>query len=63
MFVQDLQIDKNIAGIYKFIFPNGKIYIGKSINIYIKGLLYIKVIFLKKTLFYIELLESMGGIM
>lgn len=34
MFVQDLQIDKRVAGIYKFTFPNGKVYIGKSVNLY-----------------------------
>ena len=27
-------MDKEIAGIYKFTFPNNKVYIGKSINIY-----------------------------
>lgn len=34
MPVQGLQIDKGVAGIYGFTFPNGKVHIGKSVNPY-----------------------------
>ena len=52
MVVQDLQIDKNIAGIYKFVFPNGKTYIGKSINIYKRFTVHKSDILKKDTLLY-----------
>lgn len=45
-------MDKEIAGIYKFTFPNNKVYIGKSINIYKRFTIHKKDIYRKDFLLY-----------